>query len=67
MTEKPLRIRGCISKESLEKFTTIDVRKSEDLEAIARNIGTVIVECIDEGYEAVVDAKNRLLFRKKIR
>jgi len=65
MSEKPLRIKGCLRKGEEEKFVIIDVEKAEDLENIARQMGTVIIECVDADYDAVIDARNRLLFRKR--
>lgn len=65
MAEKPLKIKGCLREGEEEKFVIIDVEKSESLEDIARQLGTIIVECVDKNYDAVIDAKNRILYRKK--
>ena len=66
MSEKPLRIRGCLRESDEEKFSVVEVATEEDLEKVAKALGTFILEC-DRGYDLVIDPKNRLIFLKRRR
>ena len=65
MSEKPIRIKGCLRKVDEEKFSVVEVATDEDLEKVARALDTFILECEQRGYDLVIDPRSRLIFRKR--
>ena len=65
MEERPIRIKACLREGEEEKFTLVEVESDEDLEKVAKALGTVILESKD--YDAVIDARDRLLFMKRVK
>jgi len=66
MSEKPIRIKGCLREVDEEKFSVVEVATDEDLEKVAKALDTFILEC-ERGYDLVIDPKSRLIFRKSKR
>ena len=60
-----LKVRGCIVTK--EGFAEIEIEREEDLKEIAKRYNLPIIECVKEGYEAVVDVGHKIIFKRKIR
>jgi hypothetical protein len=62
---KPLRIKACPTERAEEQLLKIEVESDEDLEKLAAHLDVPIIECSRKGYDAVIDARDKILFYRK--
>ena len=60
-----LKVRGCIVTK--EGFAEIEIEREEDLIKIAKRYNLPIIECVKEGYEAVVDVGHKIIFKHRMK
>jgi len=66
MTERKVtRIKGCLAEDSEKLFIKVEVESEADLEKLAEQFNTPILDCSRTNTSYVIDARDRLLFCKK--
>ena len=62
--KRPLRIRACPTEKTEEQLLKVEVESVEDLEKLAGQLDTPVMEC-KRGNDVIIDARDKLLFYKK--
>lgn len=65
MASPTLRIRACVNPSDLAKFTLIEVQGQDELEKIAIRLDVPILDCDRDGFDLVLDPRDKLAYEVK--
>jgi hypothetical protein len=62
MKEEPLRIKGCLTRETEREFVILMVENENDFYRLLEKIDSPIFDCTESGDTFIIDAKKKIKY-----